>query len=71
VDREGWLERVAGVRKWTRAGERAPHKPLLMLYTLGRLQNLGSSRVSFAEAEPVLQRLLDEFGPAERKTSPA
>ena len=71
MDREGWLERVANVRRWTRDGVRAPHKPLLMLFALGRLQRLGSSRVSFADAEPVLQTLLDEFGPANRKTSPA
>lgn len=62
---------MASIRQWTRAGERAPHKPLLLLFALGRLQRVGHSRVSFADAEPVLQSLLDEFGPSGRKTTPA
>lgn len=32
---DGWLERVASIRQWTRNGERAPHKPSLLLYALG------------------------------------
>jgi putative restriction endonuclease len=43
---------------------------LLLLYALGRLQRTGRSRVSFAEAEPDVARLLSEFGPA-RATTPA
>ena len=26
-----WLERVGGIRTWVRDGQRAPHKPLLLL----------------------------------------
>lgn len=37
-----WVERVAEVRRWTRGGERAPHKPLLLLYALGRFQRHGN-----------------------------
>src|ERR1019366_8446244 len=55
--------------QWRRGGERAPHKPLLLLYVLGRLQRTGSASVSFADAEPDLARLLEEFGPP-RHTSP-
>nr|WP_244301910.1 MULTISPECIES: hypothetical protein [Microbispora] len=33
-----WVERVAGIKPWKRHGERAPHKPLLLLYALGRLR---------------------------------
>ncbi|MEU4653249.1 phosphorothioated DNA-binding restriction endonuclease [Streptomyces sp. NPDC023723] len=33
-----WLERIAALRQWTRNGTRAPHKPLLLLYALGRFQ---------------------------------
>ncbi len=68
---QGWLDRVAAIRQWTRNGERAPHKPLLLLFAIGRLQRTGSSRVAFTEAEPRLQALLDEFGPSGRRTSPA
>jgi putative restriction endonuclease len=70
ADRSLWLERVGGIKQWRRAGERAPHKPLLLLYLLGRLQRTGETGVRYADAEPDLQALLDEFGPP-RKTSPA
>lgn len=42
--------------------QRAPHKPLLVLYALGRWQQ-GKAEVTFAEAEPDLTALLREFGP--------
>ena len=60
---DGWLERIARIRQWSRNGERAPHKPLLLLYVLGRLQRIGSTEVPYAEAEPALAQLLQDFGP--------
>ena len=66
-----WLAKVAGVRKWSRGGVRAPHKPLLLLYTLGRLQQRGTNDlISYAEAEAPLARLLADYGPP-NKTTPA
>jgi len=66
---EEWITRVASLNQWRRGGERAPHKPLLLLYMLGRLQTLGSASVAFVDAEVDLRRLLEEFGPP-RPTSP-
>jgi len=66
-----WLERIAGIRQHVRRGQRAPHKPLLLLYAMGRLQRTGSTDVTYVEAEPVLTELLRDFGPPGRKTSPA
>ena len=68
---EDWLERIAGIRQWSRKGERAPHKPLLLLYALGRLQRTGTTEVSYIEAEPALEELLHDFGPPGRKSSAA
>lgn len=65
-----WIERVESLRRWTRDGERAPHKPLLLLYALGRYQENGGAPTRFSEAERQLDLLLKEFGPP-RKTSPA
>jgi putative restriction endonuclease len=66
-----WLGRVARVRKWSRGGVRAPHKPLLLLYALGRLQQRGrNDPISYAEAEAPLARLLADYGPP-NKTTPA
>ena len=69
-DRGEWLARIASIRQWSRAGERAPHKPLLLLYAFGRLHRTGESAVSYGDAEPDLQRLLADYGPP-RATSPA
>lgn len=65
-----WVARVTSINQWHRRGERAPHKPLLLLYALGRWQRTGSGAVGFADAEGDLRRLLADFGPP-RPTSPA
>ncbi|MEV3926909.1 phosphorothioated DNA-binding restriction endonuclease [Actinomadura coerulea] len=65
-----WVERVTGVRRWSRGGERAPHKPLLLLYALGHYQRFGDAPMFYSEVEKHLAGLLREFGPP-RKTSPA
>jgi putative restriction endonuclease len=65
-----WLERTAKLRQWTRSGTRAPHKPLLLLYALGRFQHDADGALAYTAVEEDLQRLLTEFGPPHR-TSPA
>ncbi|MDN3354912.1 phosphorothioated DNA-binding restriction endonuclease [Actinomadura sp. DC4] len=65
-----WVERVTHVRQWSRGGERASHKPLLLLYALGHFQRNGDSSILYSEAEEHLAGLLREFGPP-RTTSPA
>jgi putative restriction endonuclease len=65
-----WVDRVTKLRRYTRGDERAAHKPLLLLYALGRFQRCGDAPISFNDAEQDLDRLLKEFGPP-RKTSPA
>ncbi|WP_181785752.1 phosphorothioated DNA-binding restriction endonuclease [Streptomyces phytophilus] len=65
-----WLERVAKLRQWTRSGTRAPHKPLLLLYALGRFQEDADGGLRYTAVERDLQRLLTEYGPP-HKTTPA
>jgi len=60
--RELWLRRVSSIKRHGRSGERAVHKPLLLLYALGRFQD-GERSVPWTTAEPDLQRMLDDFGP--------
>ena len=67
TERDDWLNRIAGIKQWQGGGERAPHKPLLLLYLFGRIQSSGSSQVTFIEAEKPVNQLLAEFGPP-RKT---
>ena len=58
-----WIERAERLRLWSRDGERAPHKPLLLLYALGRLQRSGKASISFADAAEPLKDLLREYSP--------
>jgi len=64
-----WVQRVLGIRRYSRNGERAPHKPLLVLYALGRFQREGPRALEFSAVEEDLRWLLREFGPP-RATSP-
>ncbi|NUR03634.1 MAG: restriction endonuclease [Streptomyces sp.] len=65
-----WLERAATLRQWSRSGTRAPHKPLLLLYALGRFQRDDEAELRYSAVEADLQRLLAEYGPP-RRTTPA
>jgi putative restriction endonuclease len=58
-----WIERVEHIRRWAQNGKRAPHKPLLLLYALGRFQADGGTPIRFLDAEQPLSLLLGEFGP--------
>ncbi|MBD3322374.1 MAG: restriction endonuclease [Chitinivibrionales bacterium] len=70
MDREELKKLFAEINVWKRGSQRAPHKPLLLLYALGRC-NRGSSRtVVFSEVDPILQKLLRQFGPSRRSYHP-
>ncbi len=58
------------IRVWKRRDQRAPHKPLLILFMLGRVQRAEPRMVSYSEVVEPLQQLLDDFGPP-RRSSPA
>ena len=71
VNRDEFLGLLDGINTWKRRGERAPHKPLLLLLALARLQR-GESRIAAYESdvrEP-LRRLLIDFGPPRRAHKP-
>lgn len=58
-----WLQQVQEIRTWVRDGQRAPHKPLLLLWMLGRVQAGRTGPVTFAELEEPVRGLLRDFGP--------
>lgn len=64
MDRETLKERFGTLALWKRKGERAPHKPLLILYALGRLLRDSDRLIPFENVDRDLTRLLREFGPS-------
>jgi len=65
-----FLERLAAVNTWKRGDERAPHKPLLLLKVLSRIQRGEARLVRFSDIEYDLRRLLEEFGPSRKSYHP-
>ncbi len=51
-------ERIQALGTWSRGDQRAPHKPLLVLYALARIQQGKARLVSFAEIESDLAPIL-------------
>lgn len=62
--------RFSSLSVWERRGERAPHKPLLLLYALGRSLRGESRLIPFADVEQPVSRLLVDFGPPRRSVHP-
>ena len=63
MEKEVVLEKFEQLRVWQNAGERAPHKPLLVLYAIGKLLRDGNRLVPYSEIDENLGNLLREFGP--------
>jgi len=66
---EDFLSRVQSVAVWKRGQERAPHKPLFLLYALGQF-GAGHTHISFQECRQDLVKLLKEFGPSRQTYHP-
>jgi putative restriction endonuclease len=64
------LDRFATLNVWSRGDQRAPHKPLLVLFALGRWCRGEQSAVAFKDAEGDLTDLLKRFGPARQSYRP-
>lgn len=60
------IQSFLSVKKWQKGSERAPHKPLTLLYALGELQR-GKTLLPFEDAKQKIEGLLVDFGP-NRKT---
>ena len=69
MDREQILQKFENLRQWGSGGERAPHKPLLVLYAIGKLLR-GEDRFQYVDIEEDLRDLLREFGPWRERHRP-
>lgn len=64
------LERLTRVVVWKKNDERAPHKPLLLLWALARIQRGEDRLFPYAELHEPLETLLIDFGPDRRSYHP-
>lgn len=64
------LDRIRSLKVWKSGSQRAPHKPLLLLLALGRLQRSEARYVRFADIDEDFQRLLRDFGPPRKSYHP-
>ena len=63
MDRDSIIQKFQKLNVWKRGGKRAAHKPLLVLYAIGKLLRGESRLISFKNSEDHLKDLLKEFGP--------
>lgn len=63
-------QQIRQIVVWRRGDQRAPHKPLLLLYALGRLVNFDQRLIPFADVDRDLRSLLLEFGPQRKACHP-
>jgi putative restriction endonuclease len=64
------LNSIQNLNVWKRGGQRAPHKPLLILLALGRLQRGEDRLAAYPDIENKLAELLREFGPPREAVHP-
>lgn len=61
------IESMAVWKKW---GQRAPHKPLLLLYALGQLKNKKVRFLPYIDVKAKLTSLLEKYGPKRQSYHP-
>jgi putative restriction endonuclease len=62
-NQQSFLNQLQSLNVWRRNGERAPHKPLLLLLALGALSRGKPRLLPYSEIDKPLQNLLRAFGP--------
>ncbi len=65
------IEQIGNIRTWQRGDIRAPHKPLLLLYALGKVSRGEPRLLTYASVVDDLRKLLIEFGPYRRMHYPS
>ena len=70
MDRTQALRLFSSLNVWRRRDQRAPHKPLLVLLALARMERADGRWLRYAEVDEEMRRLLEEFGPSRRSYHP-
>jgi putative restriction endonuclease len=61
---------IENLTVWKKGNQRAPHKPLLILYALGQLHTESSRLIPYEQIREHLKTLLIEFGPIRNSYHP-
>nr|WP_304212390.1 HNH endonuclease [Fredinandcohnia onubensis] len=64
------IKKIENLSIWKKGGQRAPHKPLLLLLALGQLQSKKSNMFLYEDIKPKLTQLLIDFGPIRKSYHP-
>lgn len=70
MNRQELLDKVSTINVCQSGDKRSPHKPLLLLVSLARIQQNKGRWMSFDSIEMPLVKLLAEFGPISAKSTP-
>jgi putative restriction endonuclease len=63
-------QQISSLSIWKKGDQRAPHKPLLLLYALGRVQKDRAKEFGYDEVRNRLSYLLREYGPPRKSYHP-
>src|SRR5204863_7548830 len=69
MNRDELLSRFTDLGMWRHTGQRAPHKPLLIILALAEWSR-GRHSIRFADAQKPLTDLLRDYGPPRGKYRP-
>ena len=70
MTREDIIRKFKSLNVWKRGNKVAPHKPLLVLYALGKLRRGENQLIPYTEIEKKLAELLREFGTGQSAPRP-
>ncbi|OAH55785.1 restriction endonuclease [Domibacillus aminovorans] len=70
MDEKVLLQKINNMSIWKKRDQRAPHKPLLILYALGRLQQDQVKYIPYVDVREKLEELLIAFGPIRKSYHP-
>ena len=70
MNREELKAQIEGINVWKRGAQRAPHKPLLLLYALARSRRNSDRFIPYTAVDEKLKQLLMDFGPTRKSYHP-
>ena len=70
MDKRELKSQIEGVNVWKKGAQRAPHKPLLLLYALARSRRNRDRFIPYTEVDEKLRQLLIDFGPTRKSYHP-